>query len=390
MPNKWMQAGYGKPLRDWLKTRKINVITDFGDLPVFDQAITYPCILSADNSAPDSDFMAVRVESLENLDLAAFSQERAYPVKYETLGEKGWMLAEGRMQDLFEKIMKAGIPLSEYVHGGIYYGIKTGLNEAFVIDSETRNRLVQADPASAEIIKPFLAGRDIKKYQIVDSGNFLILIQKGWTNNNSPDSHDKWDYLNFRFPAIARYLNTYSEKCSKRYDQGDYWWELRACEYYDKFERPKIIIPAIVQKASYTIDYSGFYSNDKTSIIPVDDLYLLGLLNSKTLDFVLHSIASTKQGGFFEYKPMYVSRLPVRVIDFDIPEDRKLYECVVMNVKEILRLKKEASSPSCMGEGKAKIDEVIDGHEQEIDQLVYQLYGLSDEEIGVVEKHNKA
>ena len=77
------------------------------------------------------------------------------------------------------------------------------------------------------------------------------------------------------------------------------------------------IIPSIVKKGAYTFDNKNNYSNDKTSIIGVDDCYLLGLLNSSTLDFVLHSIASTKQGGYFEYKPMYVGKLPIRQIDFN-------------------------------------------------------------------------
>jgi hypothetical protein len=91
---------------------------------------------------------------------------------------------------------------------------------------------------------------------------------------------------------------------------------LRACDYYSEFEKPKIIVPAIVQKVSYLLDKTGFYSNDKTSIIGSDDLYLLGILNSKVPDVVLHAISSKKQGGYFEYKPMYISQLPIRAIDF--------------------------------------------------------------------------
>ena len=89
---------------------------------------------------------------------------------------------------------------------------------------------------------------------------------------------------------------------------------------------------------------NGFYSNDKTTIISTDDLYLLGILNSKISDFVIHSIASTKQGGYFEYKPMYIELLPIRTIDFNNPAEKAIHDKLASLVDRILELHKKKNS----------------------------------------------
>ncbi|BBO18233.1 type I restriction enzyme R protein N terminal domain protein [Candidatus Brocadia pituitae] len=301
--NKWMRANYGEPLRKWLKRQGIAQIVDFGDLPVFQQATTYPCILvigkdTSPSATPDGSGLqpepgiliqskrtaplrsakkpittlsVTQVKTLEFESLEDYVKGNRHAVKLATLDDTGWSLADERSAELLNKLKKAGIPLKEYVKGKIYYGIKTGLNEAFVIDAETRNRLISEDPKSKEIIKPFLIGRDVKRYCIEDEGRYLILIPKGWTGQKSSSFGDAWKWFKQNYPSIANHLLPFKEKAEKRYDKGEYWWELRACEYYAEFEKPKIIIPTIVQNASYTLDILGFYSNDKTSIIGTDD-----------------------------------------------------------------------------------------------------------------------
>lgn len=186
------------------------------------------------------------------------------------------------------------------------------------------------------MIKPFLVGKDIKRYSSPEKGRYLILIPKGWTREHSHNARSAWNWLKENYPAVANHLQPYTSKAEKRYDKGEYWWELRTCEYYAEFEKPKIIVPAIVKSASYAFDMNGFYSNDKTTIISTDDLYLLGILNSKISDFVIHSIASTKQGGYFEYKPMYIELLPIRTVDFNNPPEKATYDKLVSSSTECL------------------------------------------------------
>lgn len=318
--NKWMRANYGEPLREWMKTLRILEVVDFGDLPVFETATTYPCILTISSGETKPNFNVTQVETLDFNNLNEYVLKNRYEVSQSTLDDDGWALADKRTQKLLAKLNALGTPLGKYVDGKIYRGVLTGLNEAFVINVNTRNELIKEDRKSVELIKPFLEGKDIKRYEPTESGKYLILIPRGWTRAKFPSSNDHWLDFKEGYPAIANYLSPFAELAKKRYDKGEFWWELRACDYYDLFENPKIIVPSIIRTASYAFDNHGFYSNDKTTIIPITDLFLICILNSKVPDFVMHSISSTKRGNYFEYKPMYLQQLPIRRIQFNTPE----------------------------------------------------------------------
>jgi hypothetical protein len=382
--NKWMRANYGEPLRRWLRKQRIEQILDFGDQPVFKSVTTYPCIMIISKNGASRRFPVTQVKTLDFQNLSEYVREHAYPVKQTLLDDKGWSLTDEKTRALLEKITQNGVPLGEYVNGKIFYGIKTGLNKAFVIDAKTRDALIRDDPKSSELLKPFLMGRDIKRYEPLKRERYLILIPRGWTCQKARNLGNPWRWLQDNYPAIASHLEPFSSAAEKRWDKGDYWWELRACEYYNEFEKPKIIVPAIVQNASYTYDTEGFYSNDKTTIIAVDDLYLLGLLNSKTLDFVLHSIASTKAGGYFEYKPMYLEQLPICQIRLEEPAERAVHSKIVELVKTMLsnheRLKQWKTDHE-----KSVVQRQIEISDHQIDRLVYELYGLTEDEILIVE-----
>ena len=162
-----------------------------------------------------------------------------------------------------------GQPLKEYIKGEIYYGIKTGLNEAFVINREMRNRLIAEDKRSAEIIKPFLSGNEVRRYDVRFADNYLI-----------------WTFVGVdikKYPAIFRHLEQVQTKAEKRWDKGNHWWELRHCAYYEKFEKPKIIYPIISTQPRFSFDENKFYGNDKVFFLAVNDFYLLGVLNSQSV-----------------------------------------------------------------------------------------------------------
>ncbi|PJF27001.1 MAG: hypothetical protein CUN52_15110, partial [Phototrophicales bacterium] len=166
LPNKWMRANYGKKLRAFLDEKHISRVVDFGDLPVFPDATTYPSLLFLDNAPKSDTFYATNANTYDmQSDLADFVRDNEYTVAREHLRADGWSLAKSTGQALLSKLMATGTPLGEYVNGKIFYGIKTGYNEAFVIDEATRNKLIAQDPRSAEVIKPFLTGRDIKRYE---------------------------------------------------------------------------------------------------------------------------------------------------------------------------------------------------------------------------------
>ena len=150
-------------------------------MPVFEQATTYPCILILRQAAPGETIAVTQVESLNFADLNTYQSEQNYPLAVNSLQDGGWSLARPDVAVLLDKLHAVGKPLGEYVDGKIFRGILTGLNEAFVIDSETRERLIAADPRSTEVIVPFLLGREIKRYQTPIYQWYLIRIPKGWT-----------------------------------------------------------------------------------------------------------------------------------------------------------------------------------------------------------------
>ncbi|WP_273277861.1 Eco57I restriction-modification methylase domain-containing protein [Methanothrix soehngenii] len=388
--NKWMRANYGLPLRRWLKEQCIEEITDFGDLPVFLGATTYPCIIRIVRRPPQSSFQATQVKTLNFNDLGEYVNENGYKVNQLTLDDSGWSLADEATQALLDKLKGKGVPLGEYVGGKIYYGIKTGLNEAFVIDAQTREKLIAEDPKSEELIKPFLAGRDIKRYQQPVNDKYLILIPRGWTREKSSNAKDALGWLKGNYPAMANHLLPFAQAAGKRYDKGEYWWELRACDYYNEFEKQKIVYAEIASKGQFTLDNGYKYYDTTAYIISCDDdlMYLIGLLNSKLWTFLFSKQSSEIRGGFFRWKRQYLSPLPIRTIDFSEPADVARHDSLVSLGDRMLALHKQ------LQETRTPHDEIalkrqIEATDRQIDALVYELYGLTEDEIGIVEGSTK-
>ena len=386
--NKWLRANYGKPFREWLRHQCIEEITDFEDLPVFQQATTYPCILRIQRNSPNETFPATKIKTLNFSHLMDYVDSNCYIVNQNMLDSGIWSLADQQAQSLLGKLREKGMPLENYVEGKMYRGILTGLNQAFIVSAETRNILIKEDPKSEEILKPFVMGRDIKRYEPLKKKRFLIFTRRG---------------INIKdYPAIEKHLYQFKESLTPKpkgwkgtkwqgRKSGSYkWYEIQdTIEYHTKFEKPKIIIPSIIKKASFTYDKNGFYSNDKTTIIATDSFYLLGLLNSKLLDFVMHAIASTKRGGYFEYKPMYLAQLPIRAINFNDPEDVARHDKMVALVRRMLDLHKRLANAT-LPDDKTLLQRQIDTTDRQIDTLVYELYGLTEKEIGIVERNTNS
>ncbi len=208
--NKFMRAGYGQTLRRLLGQEvTLRTVIDFGDLPVF-EATTYPTVLVLRKRAPTEghtlqalsvDDMAVVGRLAETVKAEAWLQPQA------SLRLEGWALVRPEVRALLEKLRRSGISLGEYVGGKFYRGVVTGLNEAFVIDQATRDRLVAKDPRSAEIIKPWLRGRDLKRWRVKWSGLYLIYVP--------------WELPVQDYPAIYSYLKQYQIQLSRRPEVRD-------------------------------------------------------------------------------------------------------------------------------------------------------------------------
>jgi hypothetical protein len=382
--NKWIRANYGLPLRAWLKKQCIEEIIDFGDLQIFQGATTYPCIIRITKSTPHTSFEVSQINTLEFRNLSDYVKENHYRVNQLALDDKGWSLANERTQALLDKIRAKGVPLGEYVQGKIYYGIKTGLNEAFVIDEVTRARLIAEDARSADLIKPFLAGRDIKRYEQPKSDKYLIFTRHGVNIN---------EYL-----AIKQYLSQFKDRLMPKPKDwtgeewngrkpGAYqWYEIQdTIDYYEEFEKPKIVYAEIASRGQFTHEKDNYYYDTTAYIISCNDnlMYLIGLLNSRLWTFLFSKTSSEIRGGFFRWKHQYMSPLPIRTIDFSDPADAARHDRMVSLVDQMLSLNrqlKEARTPH----EQTGLQRQIEATDGQIDALVYELYGLTEEEIKIV------
>ena len=261
----------------------------------------------------------------------------------------------------------------------------TGLNEAFVIDASIRDKLIAEDSKSEELIKPFLLGKDIKRYQLSSINHYLILIPKCWTNKQMKGEKDAWKWLKNNYPAITSYLEPFAKKAQKRYDKGEYWWELRACKYYDEFEKPKIMLPDISLRGNFTFDAKGeYYCVNTAYIISNSELYLLGILNSSLITFFYKNLSSSYRGGYLRFIYQYLVKLPIHTINFSKPDEKKLHDQMANLVDQMLGLNKKLSEGKTP-QAKDMLQRQIEATDKQIDQLVYKLYDLTNEEIKIVE-----
>lgn len=390
--NKWMRSNYGKALREFLKRESQLVeIIDFGELPVFENAATFPAIIITKKTKSEKQsFLYAPIKRLDFVSLADEVKSVGSVLDERALNSENWALSSGGEQDIFDKMQRISISLNNYTNGNVSFGIKTGFNEAFVITQATKNKIVEKEPQSAGFIKPFAFGDDVRKYHVNYRDQYLIRIPKGWTNSQKEKS-DAENWFKKNHPVIAKHLFQFEAKAKKRLDQGDYWWELRACDYYDEIEKPKIIYPDIAKESRIAFDDKGLYFSNTVYFIPSNDLYLLALLNSKLIFSYYKRIASVlgdpDKGGRLRWFRQDVLKLPIRRIDFTNPAEKSAHDEIIKLVEIMLSLQKERQSLD-PGTHFDEIDEVkrkIAHVDEEIDQRVYKLYGLTEEEIKIVE-----
>jgi len=230
------------------------------------------------------------------------------------LSRAPWHLEPAEVQALRAKLSSGRPSLGVYL-GNATRGLTTGRNEAFVIDRITRDRIIQSDPKSAEIFKPWVEGKDIKRWRAESRDLYLILFERGWTNATfgSGDEATQWERLQATYPAICAWLYPQEDLCRKRLDKGDYWWELRACTYYDRFRKPKILSTKISSGPTFTVDRtSAFLGNTSYFMNAYGDIdFFVSILNSSVAAMLLPTLFVAKEGGFFEIQPEGLAQMPI-------------------------------------------------------------------------------
>lgn len=299
--NTFFKTGSGKPLRQYLlREATVEGVVDFGDLQVFEGVTTYPAVLVLKNGAApkDHELRFWKVNALPETNFLASWEAAQGPYPQSALGAGSWELENPALRTLRDKIRTGRKTLKE-VYGSPLYGIKTGLNAAFVIDTPTKERLCAEDPKSANLLKPFLEGKDLKRWRAEPRGLWLIYIPK-----NRIDIED--------YPAIRDWLLPFKDKLEKRATKQE-WFELQQAQeaYAPHFAAPKISYPHFNSDRNFSFEQLGAFSNDKSYMVPSSELELLALLNSRVLWFVLSSMSPPVRGGYHELRVQYVETMPI-------------------------------------------------------------------------------
>ena len=431
MPNKWLQAGYGKPLREYfLKYRMIELI-DFGDIQIFDGATTYPCIFISQKSEPQKEISISVLKESNSLDFKYNVSETAEVFETSSLSGTTWVISSKNEQAFLEKLNSLYNSLSDLILGEANYGIKPGFTEAFIFDNQTKNKIINEDPKSIELIHPILRGRDIKPWFTAPSDSYMICTFPSLKLNIEEYIGVKNHLLSFGKERLEQSGNAGSRKKT-----ANRWFETQdAIMYHADFKKPKIMYQKFQVKPCFIYDELGLYCNDSMWIIPTNNKALLGVLNSKMGWWLINKYCTQIQNGcqliwkYFGQIPIPELNSPeltlhvVKMLELT-KEQQALSNSFIKYLNSQFTLDKltqkierwyELEFPSFIkelnkaikksgGEKLSKTNEMewmevfetkkaeaqtikskINITEKEIDQMVYELYGLNEEEIKIVE-----
>lgn len=288
--SKFIKAGYGKKLREYITNNyNINLYEDYSTKQLFADATTYPCIIKITNKKTAHNMIFV---------------DREYYMGQDRLTNDSWVFKPEHILKVKDKIDKDKEKIKEQSKLSINRGLTTGFNEAFVISNDIANQLIEKDNNNnIDIIKPVLRGRDIKKWNVNHELN--IILTKNGVN------------VELDYPIIYEYLNQYKDRLETRQDQGENWTNLRNCAYYEDFEKPKLVYSRMVKNFFTTYDEDGFFLLDSAFMITSTDnnkQYLKGLsaiLSSNVVDFYISLIVDVLRGKTYAIKKIYIEQIPI-------------------------------------------------------------------------------
>jgi hypothetical protein len=302
--NTFFKTGSGRPLREYLlKEATIESVVDFGDLQVFEGVTTYPAIVTMKReiASESHELRFWKIDALPETNFLATWAAAAGLYPQAALGAGSWELENATLRRLREKIKAERRTLKD-VYGSPLYGIKTGLNEAFVIDTVTKERLCAQDPRSAELLKPFLEGKDLKRWRAEPRGLWLIYIPK---NRIDID----------KFPAIRDWLLPFKERLEGRATKQE-WFELQQAQeaYCPYFKGTKILYPEFCDAPQFQLE-NGNFANNKCYFIGSSDAWLAAFLNSRVAWFTITGNSVPVRGGFHQMHSQFVEQTVLPEID---------------------------------------------------------------------------
>jgi len=370
-------------------------VVHFGDQQVFDGATTYTCLLFL-NKSPAKECRFVKVD-----DLTAWRADRIASegsVTSKQIASSEWNFTVGRGADLFEKLARMPVTLGD-IADRMAQGIRTSANDVYVLDIVADNPKVltafskQLDAQvklERESVYGFLQGREIKRYCVLPSGKVVIIPYRASDGHMTLIGEGEYERS---YPRAFKYLRDCREYLEKR-ERGRMkcrnWYGYVYPKNLEVMQSPKILVPDIADRASFALDENGEYaftSGYGITLKPAtkeSPKYILGLLNSTVLDFYLKRISTTMRGGFFRYFTQFIGQHPIRPVDYSNNTDKSTHDRKVSLVQSMLDLHQQLAAAKTDHE-KTALNRQIDATDRQIDTLVYDLYGLTDDEIKIVE-----
>ena len=358
--NKWMRAEYGEKTRDFFaKNTNPMLLIDFAGVKIFESATVDTNILLFAKAANEHKTWCA-VTNKQNKDsvknLSVFVQQSGAVCEF--TNSDSWVILSPIEQSIKRKIEAVGTPLKDW-DINIYRGVLTGYNEAFIISTEKREEILancQSEDEcerTAELIRPILRGRDIKRYGY----NWANL----WLINTHNGIRGKLERIHIEeYPAVKAHLDQYWDKISKRADKGETPYNLRNCAYLEDFSKPKIMYPNMTKYLPFYYDEKGFYQNDKSFMITGAHVsYLAAFLNSSLFKFCFRDNFPELLGGTRELRKIFFDKIPVKEVSDSINDK---FRCKVNEIQSDYT-KEQAI---------------------EIDTLLFDLYNLTDKERKII------
>jgi hypothetical protein len=306
--NKFTRTKNDKPLREFILRHKFLKYVDYTGQNVFEEVTTNPCVV------------VIKNEAYNNLNSILVNDD--FVLEQGRFDGGIWSFYHPSVLGLTDKISQKGILIKKMPNIKIFYGIKTGFDKSFIIDERTKSELINKDKKNKELIKPFVRGRDIKRYKLNFSGLYIILT--------------KIDVQIENYPVIKQYLNKFKENLKRRYDQGNHWWELRKCNYYDEFEKEKIIWGNLSIGPNFGYSENELYITAPANMMTGKNIkYILSILNSNLTNFYFRSIGAMVDSGYVEWKKNRIEQLPI------YPASAEQQKPFVEKANQMLMLNKE-------------------------------------------------
>jgi len=403
MPHKFFQAKYGQALRELISEgNHLAEIVHFGDQQVFAGASTYTCLLFLDKGGNEH-FHYLKAHNLNAWQ--ANGEAIRGEIRADTVTEKEWNFVVGPGATLFERLSEMPVKLGD-VTSRIFQGIKTSADKIYIVEEREReakwvkvfSRAKDAEYwLELDLLHPLIKGGDSRRYQL-SCTNRLILFPY------APQGDDHTELiseptLREGYPLTWAYLSDnkkYLENREHGKMHGAHWYGYVYPKALDVMPLPKVFTPDIATHASFSLDETGeiFFTGGVSGgygilVLPkYSREYILGLLNSGLLDWFIKQTATQMRGGYFSYESRFIRKLPIRTIDFTDASDKALHDRMVELVSTMLKLHEDLQAAKTDHE-KTTLHRQIDATDKQIDQLVYEFYGLTDKEIRIVEEGRK-